>query len=371
VGATPQGAALLKNLWGTCSSMPGDTIVASAVPTTSMITVNSASRYTSGRPIGVMYGSVNSVAWTTISSINGAVGGVLYLNPTLVTTPTVGNSITGSISYTLATTTTPQYVSLWVKQGHTVFACKDAAVEKMDAKVTGDGQLQGTFSGGFGSVVRTGTDATSMSFNTSVTSFFVRDPKKFDNGSIIKIEAEIIAVGGVDYATGMLFNCTRAYKSTSAASHAEGIQILPWIPTPTAVGSPLKNYLGKSKIDSSDFPVTDFNFSLERSLFWLNEEKDGTSQAAGFAEPSKRTVTSDATIYYRQREKGYIYDMINQVNHSIKVPVGDVTGNIMLFCLPQVDLVAEPAGGDLRTLKLTFKPYASSAYDDEASLHLL
>lgn len=273
-----------------------------------------------------------------------------------------------NVEYTLAGTAvdTPSF-SMWFKDGHTVYFTVGATVNQGVFKIEGKTPGSISWSGGFMKRLWTGTSTLGAAItDTTGTSVTVVNGGFYNIGSVITIGTETMKVTNVVTNT---LTVTRGYKSTSAATHLNGVAVSPWWPVGdeaafTAV--PLHGRLGVCTIGAADWNTLTNNITITNGIKYYEEEKNNSDFCTEFGTPEMRTLDAKVTLYFRKEEAQRFKDAWDWGSIALVVPIGTVAGATVTITLPQGKLKAPAVTGDAeRIMDLTILPFSSSSYNDE------
>ena len=282
----------------------------------------------------------------------------------LLGTKTVRDST--NIDYTLAGTTIDlPSLSLWFKDGHTVYFCTGATVNQGVFKVEGRNPGTISWSGGFMKKLWTGTSAlgAAIADTTSTTITVTNAINVYSTGSVIQIDSEIMKVVTVNAGTLVV---TRGYKSSSAATHLNAAVVSPWWLTGTEIGTPVHGRLGFVTLDTTNYNTLTNQVTITNGVKYYEEEKNGESFCSAYGTPASRAVAATVTAYFRKGEVQRFKDAYDWDSIALVIPCGDTAGSIVEIKLPQCKLKAPAVtGAEERIIDLTILPFASASLNDE------
>jgi hypothetical protein len=256
--------------------------------------------------------------------------------------------------------------SVWLKDGHSVFMLHGATVNEGRFRVPGNDLCRAEFSGECAKELWTGTDALTAAVDAITTTFPVNDGKRFSVNSVIQIENEICKVTAI--ATNNL-TVSRGYKSTTAAAHASGVAVTPWLPTGTEAGAPVHGRLGSAQINAVNTNILDGEVTIRNGIVYNTEEKNGQDYADSFRVPAFREVTASLNLYFRKEHLARFKNAQDFDSHAIKLPGGTTAGSIFEIDLAQAKMkVPAISGAAERSLRVDLNPFATTAYNDEVKL---
>jgi|GEM_PF-3554369 len=357
-GVEPAGSSLFLGVFGSKEVSSEDTISDTPTPTTTRFAVSDGGSFKVGQAV-----LVNGEA-TFISAIDGD---LLTVDPALSTPPAPQDKVGAGVHYRVAEDL-PSF-TIWAKKGHTVFTFVGCGFDELSLTVSGREPLSANFRGGFLRMMVTGSDELFSSIDAVSETIPVRDARKFEVGSIIKVDDEVMKVSGVDHQANEL-TVIRGYKGTTASSHDGGAKVTPYLPSPSSTGYPVNGKLGIARMDGAEFPILEGSITFRNSLRFLEEEKTGEEEATSFI-PGERRIEGSIRIYFRKKDASFFYEARERIAKSLILPAGDEKGKIVLLHLPQFHLAfPEIRGGEEQVAELTLMPYADSG-EEELSLHFL
>lgn len=280
----------------------------------------------------------------------------------LIGTKTVDAGV--DVTYTLASAVPPSY-SIWFKDGHTVYMCSGASVDKGTFKIDGKNPGEIDWSGGFMKLLWTGTSTLGAAItDTTSTTVTPVDIDFYNEGSIFTIGTERMKVVTVGAST---LTVTRGYGSTTPATHLISTAMTPWLPTGTDSGNIVHGRLGICTLGGADYMVLSTQVTITNGIKYYEEEKNGQDYATEYGVPSARNVEATATVYFRKAEVQRFADALNFDSVALVIPIGSIAGKVVQLNLPQCKTKAPDISGDAeRQMAMVFLPYAttSSASDE-------
>lgn len=362
-GVAPETDILLKSALGRkeISGSGNETIQSGS--TTTVIKVNTAANF----KVGACHIFGNEYRFITAIDI---VNNSLTLNNALPAVPTIGTIIPQSVNYKLAdiNTKNPSF-SLYSKQEHTIFSAAGTVVDTLTIPISGKDMPKMTFATKFMKKSWTGTDKITTSMDATITAITPSDLQKFCIESIIKIDNELMKVTAINESAGTL-TVIRGYLGSTADSHAIDAVISPYSPPTIEKGIGVHGRLGFVIFDNISIPILECEISINNKIKMYEDEKNGTDYATDYGYPESREVRLSMLLYFRRDDLKYFRTGMNQIRREIVIPVGTVSGNIVVFRMPQVELNVPAIEGELeKSLRIEAICLSTEIYDDEISMH--
>ena len=247
-----------------------------------------------------------------------------------------------SVVYTLATAK-PSF-SVWMKKGHTVFFASGATVGALKSSLETKGGHKLEFSGQFMGMGWAGTDTLDTAALISATSVVVHDARKYS------VNARVEFVKGVNAYnnTGAGYAVTAVVIGTNTLTISPGLEaalddesiIRGYLPTASAVGTPLENRKGSAKIATITTPLQSMSFDVADAPKYLDDEITTSNYPTAYVE-AKRTVSGSMSIYFRENDLKYFYNGYNATaagNVALQMIVGTAAGSIVTYGMPTSSL---------------------------------
>jgi len=273
-----------------------------------------------------------------------------------------------SVVYTLATAK-PSF-SMWMKKGHTVFFASGATVGALKSSLETKGGHKLEFSGQFMGMGWAGTDTLDAAALISATSVVVHDAKKFSVGGHVEfVEGTTVYDATTGYAVTEVVIATNTLTISpglEAALDDESI-IRPYLPTASAVGTPLENRKGYATIETVTTPLRSMNLNISDAPKYLDDEITSANFPTAYVE-TKRAVDGTIDVYFRENDLKYFYDGYNASpagDIALQMIVGSTAGSIVTYDMPTSSL-SVPALEDADptvALNMPYKALGSSGED--------
>lgn len=240
------------------------------------------------------------------------------------------------------TVDTTKYVSVARYDDNAVHTISGALAGEFDLTVEAEGIVKLTIGG-------MGRDMQAMSYatldgdiNSSVTSIDVSDGAKFqgissDRPIHFKIGDEVIKCTGVSNDT---LTVVRGQKSTSAASHADGDALVPYVPTPTTAGTCIAGHLGLFEVDGEAVDCTTFSFNNNENFTPIGPVTS-SDKVVDFIGAANRTTSVSATTTARREYHQYNALALARSEVAIGLQAGLYEGTVLAAHLPRVKLAPQ------------------------------
>jgi hypothetical protein len=318
-----------------------------------------------------------------------------YIKPSgvLGTPPEVGDLLEAALGtytppgtgclYTLADTL-PSF-SIWLKEGHTIFAMAGCTVEQLVANVPGNAFGKFTFSGQGKQKywAGTGTNASESAISQKNIVMTAGHEKRFCIGSLITIGADLgpgsggYIIDAIDYSTHTIHVTENLLATTAALSAVVG-----WLPTSaTEVGAPVFGKLGQMTLDYSSTPtsmnILSAEVTLKNNIKYYEDEKNNSLYISEYGRPKPRNVTVKLSAYFYKEHAQFLRDQWNRNRFDLVIPVGSTAGSICTIYCPALAHAAaagveinnpEITGDEEKSINLEGVSLASSSYNDELAI---
>jgi len=277
-----------------------------------------------------------------------------------------------SVVYSLISTSNLPSFSLWVKKGHTVFACEGATVNSAEFTISGGEIAQIAWSGQFMRRYRAGTAKLTSEVNNGDDTCVVDNPERFSDSKIkIKIGnddngGEGYTITGINYSTK-----TISFSPTlQGAGESAGATVEPWWPTSgTETGSPVHGKLGLCTIEGVNTSVMSATISITNNIKYYEDEKNGQLYPTVYEAIGFREITGTLTLLFYKGAAEYFYRADAQSQNALIVPAGQVAGSIMEISCPQIEYRTPTLSGDEEfMIELPFIAVGTSLGDDEITV---
>ena len=291
----------------------------------------------------------------------------------------------GKVTYPLGTTL-PTF-NLYIKKDHTVFVGLGCTVNSLKASVKGSDVGTLTFDGEFMKMLYAGTTETTALALSGASDIVVSDSSAYnmvpmasgasqvDKGAYIKIGTFTTAyqITAINHTTNTL-----TVEPILEGDVASGLAVTGWLP-PNAGGTawvekgdPMHGKLGMTAIDAAgaatpanNFPTLDIELTLTNNVKYSVDEKDGSMYAQDFFTSEFRDVMGNVSIYFRTQDIKYWKMALDQIEKSLKIPIGNVAGHIMSFYFPHIEITTPNISGENEiTQKFDFKALMYNAIDE-------
>lgn len=281
-------------------------------------------------------------------------------------------TITGSTSVAYSPAIEKPSFTLWIKRGHTVFFLTGCTVTKAELEITNKGSVECTLSGQGMKRGWAGRDTLSGAEAEGQTVISVTNPKRFCVGARIwnKTKADDnsdagYAVTEVDV-SGSTITIGTAVPSGGWSS---GDTIEGWLPTLTAVGSPIEARDVSVSINSVATSIKSLKITFDDAAKYLDDELTTSGYVEDYAE-DVRNISGTIDQRFRQDRLSQFYDAIQGTDTvPIVVTCGTEAGSIMTLSLPYVSLEVPTLTDNAPVIDMTvnFKALGSSG-EDSATL---
>ena len=341
----PESSDILKAAFGSqyAGHSSSVTVQASASPTVSSCTLNSVAALSEGSAIRFS-GNVTSALAGEIVWITDITGSAITWVPALSTAPQTNDTATIGYAWGL-TDENAETLSIYGERQHHVVGASGCMCNEISFTASRNGALNFSASGsGYGYFSAIGQSAitdnplTSTATTVNVTA---GDGDKFFLDSSVPLYAQIGSeVVKITAATADALTIVRAQKSSSAAPHSAGVEILPWSPTLSRVGSEISGIVGKFRIDGATFAIHDVSLTLNNA-FELRENSFGSYVSSGHFRSGNnpRKVTGTVTCKMRSDVLKKFKQAIDQDTHTIYCKIGSAAYTAFAFYMPKARFV--------------------------------
>ena len=378
LGTAPEFDALLEAALGSKTSPALTTTISDASPAVDNADLASVA----GLAVGdlIRFGTSGHIRrLTAIASLN------VTWEPALPAAPTNGEAVTAGVNYKPVADYETSLTMLRDLRNH-VEIFPGCWVNEATFKFKRDEWLLAGFSGqGCGKAVRIGdaliTDAP-LTIGAATANVTADEGELFDvsEGAWYgQLESEVVKITGK---TNDALTITRGQKSTAAASHAAGTELIPYRPTPTLVGKAITGitgYLYTVDKDGSSTPrATTFEEAEVKVSNGFEARREfGSQYAIGFFRAGAVRQVTVAITGKLRRLHGILRDAASAGRQvGLVLTGGSTAGYICAIVLPRVVFDAgaipdSPENGDAM-ITLTGTAYASApTLDDQLSVGFL
>ncbi|HCY86592.1 MAG TPA: hypothetical protein DHV36_15770 [Desulfobacteraceae bacterium] len=229
------------------------------------------------------------------------------------------------VQYTQATTK-PSF-SMWLKKDHTVFFGRGGCVSKASLSLGNKGGSKITFTGGFMELGWAGTDVV-VGAVTASTAVTVEDGDKFTAGGRVQIGSDDNSGAGYEISSVSGNDLTMAENVTCL----DGAEIKGFLPSFTAVGSPLQSKNTVFKIDDVATKFTNISLDIGSPVEYQTDENTDDGFPADYVE-NNRAIAGTADIKFRRDDTGKFKDGKNGTKKALDITLGDTAGSIVQILL--------------------------------------
>lgn len=218
-------------------------------------------------------------------------------------------------------------LSIWMRQGHTVFFASGCVAEDLKVGASNKGGVQLNIGGKLMKMGWAGRDGVKTLASAAATSVQVYDAKKFTVG------ARIYNVTKNDYGTNG-YEVTAVNTTTNTLTLATGIGAGGWavddvvqgyLPAGTVVGSALESRKNTITIGGVTKSLKGLDLSYSDAVKMLDDEMSPTGYVTDYIEDMRKT-TATAKMYFRQDELGLFTDGLAGNEKAVVVLFGDTAG---------------------------------------------
>jgi hypothetical protein len=240
-----------------------------------------------------------------------------------------GTTCIGSVVFS-PIATTPNAVAHLISRGHSVFRYTGCSVNEAEINVSGEGFSDVNWTGEYMREYRTGTDALASAIGANTTSQMkvAGSALRFDQGSIFKIDSEIMYVRDIQSttATTVVTGIRRGTKSSVITNHANAAVINPWTPVTSVVasaGTPIAGYRGTIDVNSTSLVILSAQINVNNNTKMAVGEKDSNKYVQSFSNPGFREISARLTAYFRKANLQH-FRLANEARvKSFTIPVGN------------------------------------------------
>ncbi len=259
-------------------------------------------------------------------------------------------------------------MSLVVNRGdfteiHTGFILNTAKLE-----FDGDGNVNWEFDGKHATTLKAGTDALDGAITDVATNITLDDAKKFDVGTRITIESEIMLVTARPTITTL--TVTRGYSGTSNVAHIDDTVVTGLKPVHALTGAKITrpNILTLDDGDGSvAIQIMKGTVNWDKQLKEFNDETNTNKMTGGVYGVKKITLEIEMRLY---RNQLFILDSIKEdKTFSGTLVIGDTAGRTFTFTLNQMTGLKVPfEESDVEQIVTRTFEFFENAGDDEMDL---
>ena len=300
-------------------------------------------------------------------------------------------STVAQVQYSLADSL-PTF-NIWFQKDHTVFCCVGATANQCDIDANGSDFGMLSFSGEFMRMFRGGTATlhTALSSGTATTTVVLESghAARFDAGMYISIGGQVddsgttgtgYQIASIDYSTDTL--TLEGTGITPQADIAAGAVVKGFIPNSNhsdyenyADPDPIHGKRGLLTIDDGtttrNLTVLTCKLSINNNVKYSTDEKNGSFYATDFFTSEFREIKGDLTLYFREEDAKFWKDALDNAKYSLSLPIGDETGKIYEFVMPDIRFNSPSISGENEVqLSTSFTVGMNTTSNDELTLTL-
>lgn len=255
--------------------------------------------------------------------------------------------------------------SYWLRVSHTVFWARGATVGKADIKLAKTGGAQWDWSGQFMEMGWAGTCALDGDHAASATTVTVKNEGKYTAGSKIEFESDGTVYSDTD---GYLITAVDGKDLTISPGLEtdldSGTVVRGYLPAGTETGTALAARKGKAMKGGANVPVQSFDLTFDDQPQYLDEEITSSGFPEDYAE-TKRTISGNFAIYFREDDLIYFQDGYNNIKDTFGMIIGDTAGSILTISLPkaQTDVPEVSHSDPTVALNTTIKAFGTVGED--------
>jgi len=270
-------------------------------------------------------------------------------------------TVSASTSVTYSQATTKPSFTLWVKKGDVVKFGRGACCTKAALNLTNKGGAAIDFSGGFLQMGWAGVSAVNgaVSSSTSVT---------VDNAKLFTADARVQIGSDDNSGDGYIVNSvdvdTNILTLADPVTCSDDAVIKGFLPTYTAVGSPLENKDTEIKFNGVAKNLKSFSLEISSPVKFLTDEITTSGYADDYVEDT-RSITGKLNVLERTDDLAYFYDGLNDDDVVTKLTIGDSAGSIFVINLlySRLDVPSESTEKPTMSLDIGLTALGSSGED--------
>jgi hypothetical protein len=344
-GTAPDLAPFLRTAYDETTIATTTTVAASPAPTTTGCTMADAAHLATGDVIGVLAADEAGDAIVFAVQVTEVDGNAVSWTPTLPNAPAAGAAIGRSVQYKLAADNRNS-ATVYKYYGTDLVECLAGAVARRFEYELDAGGVATVQAGLVGKDLARFMPLTlSDAVDDSQTTWSVADVTSdiYTAGRCVyAIQEERVAITATA-ADDEAVTVERAIGGTAVATHASGLTLTPYQPTPSTSGRPISGVLGRIAIGSVYYHVTSAKVTHNESTTLRNNQW-GSATAAGKANGGQREVGIELAGYLTADEDRWQLAHQNQTV-SVMLQAGTASGAIHALALPQVELELPAIGG--------------------------
>ena len=262
--------------------------------------------------------------------------------------------------------------SLWVKKGHTVFACRGTTVNKAEVGISGEDIAGIAWDGQYMEEVRAGTGRINGALSGGETDIPVTlsIAQLYSVGAYVTIGSDPTALRITDVnPNGGLISVTPGVTG----AQAQYSTIAPWWPAAAAeVGEPAHGKMGMVTINNEDAVIISARVTIVNNIKYYENEKNNVWTAERFGRPKFREVDGELELHFVEQGPGYWYRADNQIQDALVIPIGNVAGYIMQLYIPYEEYITPKVSGDEEfTHNIPWIAVASASMNDEIEIRFV
>jgi len=256
-------------------------------------------------------------------------------------------TVAGGTSVTYSQATTKPSFTLWVKKGHTVFFGTGACCDKGSFSAVNKGAAKITFSGGFMQLGWAGKDTVNGAVSAS-TSVIVDHGKQFTSGGYVQIGSDTNSGAGykIDSVSG------NTLTMVDSITCSDGVEIKGYLPTFTAVGTPVENKGTSITLGGDAVTLKSVNLDYSSPAVYQTDEITTSGYPEDYVE-DRRSITATLDMLFRQDTLKYFYDGLNNVSQAVVITLGTSAGSICTINLPYSEIEVPEITSSAPTISLS------------------
>ena len=264
--------------------------------------------------------------------------------------------------------TVKRCLTLFEDDGDIAQIHKGALINSGKLSFDGAGNVAWEFEGKHATTLLSGTDALNGAITDVATNMTVDDASKYDEGTRILIEAEIVLVGTIDYGSNVI-QITRGHSGTSNVAHSDNVAVTGLKPSHALIGAKIVRPVTLTLDDGEGATAVDIIsgfFMVDKKLKEFNDETGTVKMTGGEYDVKKVSLEITMRLY---RDQLYLLNGINRdLSFAGVLQIGNTAGRTATVTMPTlVGLKAPIEEGDNEVIVTrTFEAF-ENAGDDEAT----
>lgn len=239
--------------------------------------------------------------------------------------------------------------TLWMKKSHTVFFAAGACCEAGKFNITNKGGSMLDMSGGFMQMGWAGT-GTVVGAVTASDQVVVDDAKLFTAGAFVSLGDDDNTNAGYEIESVDIDTDTLTMIDTVSCDDA--VAIAGFLPTFTAVGTPIENKNIGISFDGTGKNLKSLTIDINSPVAWQTDEITTSGYVTEYIE-DRRNIKLSTDVLFREQDLSYFYDATQNSKVAVVAANTGTAGTICTINLPYSELEVPSITTSMPTVSLS------------------